>query len=372
LDKTISDLLGCDFPIVAFTHCRDVVAAVTNAGGFGVFGATTLTPEQLDIELNWIDERVGGKSYGIDILMPAKYQRYGGADKLTALLPQGHVDFVESLMRKYDVPPLPQGFAGYKGLRSENPVRRASELLDVAFEHRVRLLASALGSPPPELVERAHDNGVLVTALAGNAKHAEHHKTAGVDMVVAQGYEAGGHTGEITTMVLVPEVVDAVGPLPVLAAGGIGCGRQVAAAMALGAAGVWTGSIWTATSDAETHPVVKERLLLASSSDTLRSRCITGKTVRVLRSAWTDEWEDPDTPDPLPMPLQSALVSNARARIDHSAKGLDSGPSHLITNPVGQIVGRMNSMRSAREIVLDMVEEFVQVLEKFAEVVNVS
>jgi NAD(P)H-dependent flavin oxidoreductase YrpB (nitropropane dioxygenase family) len=371
LDDTIAGTLGCEYPIVAFTHCRDVVAAVTNAGGFGVLGATTLTPEQLDIELNWIDERVGGKGYGIDILMPAKYQRYDGPGNLEALLPQGHRDFVEQLMQKYEVAPLPEGFVGYKGLRSGNPAQEAADLLDVAFEHRVRLLASALGSPPPELVERAHRNDVLVTALAGKAKHAERHVAAGVDMVVAQGYEAGGHTGEITTMVLIPEVVDAVSPLPVLAAGGIGCGRQMAAAMALGAAGVWTGSIWTATTEAETNPVVKERLLLASSSDTLRSRCISGKPVRVLRSAWTDEWEAEDTPDPLPMPLQSALVSNARARIDHSAKGLDSGASRLITNPVGQIVGRMNSVRPARQVLLGMVEEYVQVLEKLAGVVNV-
>jgi NAD(P)H-dependent flavin oxidoreductase YrpB (nitropropane dioxygenase family) len=371
LDHTIAGALGCEYPIVAFTHCRDVVAAVTNAGGFGVLGATTLTPEQLDIELKWIDERVGGKRYGIDILIPAKYQRHEGPGDLKALLPQEHRDFVAQLMQKYEVPPLPEGFAGYKGLRSENPAKQAADLLDVAFEHRVRLLASALGSPPPELIERAHRNDVLVAALAGKAKHAERHKAAGVDMVVAQGYEAGGHTGEITTMVLVPEVVDAVSPLPVLAAGGIGCGRQMAAAMALGAAGVWTGSIWTATTEAETNPVMKERLLLASSSDTLRSRCISGKPVRVLRSAWTDEWEAEETPDPLPMPLQSALVSNARARIDHSAKGLDSGASRLITNPVGQIVGRINSVRPARQVLLDIVEEYVEALEKLAGVVNV-
>ena len=371
MNGTITDLLGCEFPILAFTHCRDVVAAVSSAGGFGVLGATTLTPEQLDVELSWIDEHVGGWPYGIDILMPAKYQRHDGADNLTAQLPQEHVDFVEELMRKYDVPLLPAGFEGYKGLRSADPVQQASKLLDVAFAHRVRLLASALGTPPADLIERAHGNDVLVTALAGKVEHAERHKAAGVDMVVAQGYEAGGHTGEITTMVLVPDVVDAVGPLPVLAAGGIGCGRQMAAAMALGAAGVWTGSIWTGTSEAETHPVVKQRLLQASSSDTLRSRCITGKTVRVLRSAWTDEWESKDTPDPLPMPLQSALVSNARARIDHSAKGLDSGASRLITNPVGQIVGRINAIRPARQVLLDMVEEYLQVVEAFAETADV-
>lgn len=361
----LSDMLGCEYPVVAFSHCRDVIAAVTNGGGFAVFGATSHTPESLEIELKWIDDHVDGKGYGIDILIPAKYQGKSRAE-LEAMLPPDHVEFVDHLMEKYDVPALPEGFEGYKGLRSEDPAAKARELLDVAFEHPVRLFASALGPPPPDVVERAHSHGALVAALAGKPAHGLRHKAAGVDFVVAQGYEAGGHTGEITTMVLIPDMVDAIHPLPVVAAGGIACGRQMAAAIALGAIGVWTGSMWLTAEEAETHPITQRHMLTATSSDTLRSRCISGKTVRILRSAWTAEWESPDTPDPLPMPLQSTLVSEARARIAHSAVVDGSGPSQLITNPVGQVVGRMNAVKPARQLLLEMVEEYVDVVAKFA------
>jgi len=160
-------------------------------------------------------------------------------------------------------------------------------LLDVAFAHRIRLVASALGGPPQALINRAHAAGVSVAALAGNVAHAVRHKAAGVDFIVAQGTEAGGHTGEIATMVLVPDVVDAVSPTPVVAAGGIATGRQVAAAMALGAEGVWCGSVWLTTEEAETQPVVKQKFLRAGASDTVRSRSLTGKPARMLRSAWT-------------------------------------------------------------------------------------
>ena len=362
----LCDLLSCEFPVVAFTHCRDVVAAVTNAGGYAVFGATSHTPESLEVELRWIDDHTGGKPYGIDILIPAKYEANRGRSDVEQQLPAAHVEFVDHLMEKYDVPPLPEGHALYKGLRAENAADKARELIDVAFRHPIGLFASALGTPPADVIERAHQKGAVVAALAGKPRHAEKHRDAGVDFVVAQGYEAGGHTGEITTMVLVPDVVDAVAPLPVVAAGGIASGRQMAAAVALGAAGVWTGSMWLATEEAETHPMVQKIMLRASSSDTLRSRCITGKTVRVLRSAWTDEWESPDTPDPLPMPLQSTLVSEARARIANSANTEGSGPSRLITNPCGQVVGRLNAVKPARQMLLEMVEEYADVVSQFA------
>ena len=178
---------------------------------------------------------------------------------------------------------------------------------------------NALGPPPQHMIDRVKEEGRLIGALAGKAQHAERHVAAGVDLIIAQGAEAGGHTGEVGTMVLIPEIVDAVAPVPVLGAGGIGRGRQMAAAMALGAAGVWCGSVWLTTDEAETHPVVKQKFLAATSSDTLRSRSLTGKPARQLRSAWTDEWDDPANPRPLPMPLQPILVGQARARIDRAA-----------------------------------------------------
>jgi NAD(P)H-dependent flavin oxidoreductase YrpB (nitropropane dioxygenase family) len=236
-------------------------------------------------------------------------------------------------------------------------------LIDVAFGHNIRLIANALGPPPDWLIERAHEQGVLVAALAGKAKHALRHVEAGVDFVIAQGYEAGGHTGEIATMVLVPEVVDAIAPVPVLAAGGIANGRQMAAALALGAEGVWTGSVWLTTEEAETHPVVKQKFLAATSSDTIRSRSRSGKPARQLKSAWTDAWEDPKNPDPLPMPLQPQLVNQAWRRIEHAAHK-SPGAERLINYFVGQVVGSMNDVRSVRSVVEEMLQQYVDTMER--------
>jgi NAD(P)H-dependent flavin oxidoreductase YrpB (nitropropane dioxygenase family) len=362
----VTELLEIEFPILAFSHCRDVVAAVTNTGGFGVLGATLHSPERLDVDLRWIDEQVKGKAYGVDLLIP---RRYTGSDedgldpeRVEARIPEGHRAWLEQLLERYGVPPLPDAQEGrrereIRALRMVTP--HLSSLVEVAFAHDVRLVASALGPPPPELIEDAHRRGAVVAALAGNSIHATHHVAAGVDLIVAQGYEAGGHTGEIGTMVLVPEIVDRVAPTPVLAAGGIGHGRQIAAALALGAQGVWCGSVWLTTEEAETHPAVKNKLLAASSRDTLRSRSLTGKPARQLRSAWTDEWERADAPQPLPMPLQGQLVAEAQSRIRRGAHIEDSGAHQLANYFVGQIVGTMNEVKSARRVVLDMVEELI-------------
>lgn len=368
----VCDMLDIEFPIFAFSHCRDVVAAVSNAGGFGVLGAVAHTPEQLEIDLTWIEEQTNGKPYGVDLLLPQKYAgaEEGGLDRdaVQSLLPPEQQQFVDDILRRYDVPPIDDEMRrelGRRGTMSVSP-RGYEPLLDVAFAHRIRLIASALGPPPPALIERAHGSDVLVAALAGRASHAVRHQAAGVDIIVAQGTEAGGHTGEVSTMVLVPEVAAAVAPTPVLAAGGIGTGRQMAAAMALGAQGVWCGSVWLTTEEAETHPVVKEKFLAAGSSDTIRSRSITGKPARMLRSAWTDEWEGKDAPAPLAMPLQSALVAEAQVRIARSSHHEGTGANKLANYFVGQVVGQMNKVKPARQVVLDMVNEYADVVEQFA------
>jgi len=237
-------------------------------------------------------------------------------------------------------------------------------LIDVAFEHGVRLLASALGSPPAWLMERARRERVPVAALAGRLEHAIAHRDAGVDLIIAQGSEGGGHTGEIGTMVLVPQVVDAVAPIPVLAAGGIASGRQVAAGLALGAEGVWCGSVWLTTHEAETGPEMRKKFLAASSNDTRRSRSLTGKPARMLRSAWTDAWEAPDAPATLPMPLQGMLVAAAQRRIHRLAGQPGSGAHQLVTYFVGQVVGQMNVAKPTRAVVAEMVEEFVDTAER--------
>ncbi|MFT3851680.1 MAG: nitronate monooxygenase family protein [Ilumatobacteraceae bacterium] len=371
MQNRVCEMLGIEFPILAFTHCRDVVAAVTKAGGMGVLGAASHTPEELDIDLRWITDEVGGKPFGVDIIVPAKYvgKDDGGlkSSELRAMIPQAHRDFVDDIMRRYDVPPLVEDDSPRRSRGDDSaPMSydQAVPLMDVAFSHPIGLIVNALGAPPPDMVERAHAQGVKVAALAGKAAHAVRHVAAGVDLVVAQGHEAGGHTGEIGTMVLIPEVVDAVAPVPVLAAGGIGNGRQMAASLALGAEGVWCGSVWLTTAEAETHPLVKEKFLAATSSDTLRSRSRTGKPARQLRSAWTDEWESAASPGPLPMPLQPLLIAEASRRIDRAAHDLSSGAGQLANYFVGQIVGSMNEVKPASRVVLEMVEEMIDAVQR--------
>ncbi len=372
----VAELLGVEFPICAFSHCRDVVAAVTNAGGFGILGAVAHSPARLENELIWIEEQTGGKPYGVDLLLPPKYvgAEQGGIDagQVRELLPQEHRAFLDDLLARYGITVSPEDRAQPRrsgGGLNISP-KGYEPLLDVAFTHDIRLIASALGPPPSDLVDRAHDHDVLVAALAGTTQHARRHAAAGVDLIVAQGTEAGGHTGEVATMVLVPEVVDAVDPLPVLAAGGIARGRQIAAALALGAEGVWCGSVWLTTEEAETPPVVKDKFLAASSSDTVRSRSMTGKPARMLRTAWTDEWERPDSPDPLGMPLQTALINDSQLRINQAAGHPGAKARELATYFVGQVVGSLDRVRPTRSVVLDMVEEFIDTIGRLENLVD--
>jgi NAD(P)H-dependent flavin oxidoreductase YrpB (nitropropane dioxygenase family) len=372
----ICDLFGIEFPIFAFTHCRDVAAAVSRAGGMGVLGALAFTPEQLEIELTWIDEHCGGKPYGVDVVMPVKTaDRDAGihetkelAKQLYSMISQEHWDYVDKVLADHGVPPLPEGDTGPSelggGLVGEGVLgwteASGSPLIDVALAHPISLLASALGPPPKDAIDRAHSQGVKVAALIGRLEQAIRDVQQGVDIIIAQGYEAGGHTGEVASMVLVPDVVDAVAPVPVLAAGGIGTGRQMAAAMALGAQGVWTGSIWLTVSEANTGDIAMEKLLAAHSTDTVRSRALTGKPARQLRTAWTEAWEAPESPGTLPMPLQFILNSKAMRRIQRA------GNKELTGMPVGQIVSRMNQVRPAKDVIYEMVEEYIETMTKLS------
>jgi NAD(P)H-dependent flavin oxidoreductase YrpB (nitropropane dioxygenase family) len=366
----LCDQLGIEYPIFAFSHCRDVVAAVTNAGGIGVLGAVAHSPAGLETDLAWIDEQVGGKPYGVDLLLPVNFVATEQAQPKTEnLFPPEQVAFVEDLLTRHGVPALPEGVDARRASMSVSPEAN-NTLLDIALAHPIRLLASALGPPSQELIGRAHDRDILVAALVGAASHARRQQAAGVDVIVAQGTEAGGHTGTVSTMVLVPEVVRTVAPLPVLAAGGIVTGAQVAAAMALGAQGVWCGSVWLTTAEAETDPVVKQKMLTASSSDTVRSRSLTGKPARMLRTAWTDEWEAEQAPAPLSMPLQTLLVASAQQRIARDARTPGSGAEQLATYFVGQGVGLMDQIRPARQVVEEMVSGYLEVAEQFAQQVN--
>ena len=365
----VTEMLRVEYPIFAFSHCRDVVAAVTGAGGFGVLGAVAHPPDQLEADLAWIDEQVHGLPYGVDLLMPRKFvgADSGGKDRasLRDMIPQEHRAFLDGLLDRYGIPPqkaaapAPGKAPGPQRAGLQVDPKSMAPLIDVAFRHPIKLLASALGSPPEWLVQEAHQRGIKVAALAGTVKHARAHAAVGVDLVIAQGTEAGGHTGEVSTLVLVPQVVDAVAPVPVLAAGGIATGRQMAASLALGAAGVWCGSVWLTTRESETPPAVKERMLAASSEDTVRTRSFTGKPCRVLRSEWTNAWEAPDAPAPLPMPLQSMLSDRPRRRVEAVAERSGSPAVDLLSPFIGQVVGQMNAVRPARQVVADMVEELV-------------
>jgi NAD(P)H-dependent flavin oxidoreductase YrpB (nitropropane dioxygenase family) len=362
----LTDMLGVDFPLIAFSHCRDVVAAVTNAGGMGVLGAAAHTPEHLEYELAWIDAQVGGKPYGVDIVMPASYSGRGEVnadnprDDFLQMIPEEHKRFVNDLLAAHGVPPIDSFDASVDaaGLSHEGAHRH----LEIALAHPIALLANALGPMPTDVCRAAHDAGIRTAALVGSVEHARRQVAAGVDVIVAQGTEAGGHCGEITTMVLVPDVVDAVGEVPVLAAGGIGGGRQVAAALALGAAGVWTGSIWLTTAESNEPPIVKANLLAADSRDAVRSRAITGKPCRQLRTAWTDAFDSAESPGALPMPLQSLLFAPANDRI-HAAEARE-----LAGQAVGQIVGRMTVERRAADVYLDLVREALDTVERLHEV----
>ncbi|MFJ4366416.1 NAD(P)H-dependent flavin oxidoreductase [Streptomyces chartreusis] len=359
MQTELSKKLGVEHAIFGFTPFPAVAAAISRAGGFGVLGAVRYTaPDDLKRDLDWVEAHVDGRPYGLDVVMPAKKVEGVTEADVEAMIPEGHRQFIRDTLAKYGVPELAEGEAA--GWRITGWMEQvARNQLDVAFDYPIKLLANALGSPPADVVERAHDRGVLVAALAGSARHARKHREAGIDIVVAQGYEAGGHTGEIASMVLTPEVVEAVDPLPVLAAGGIGSGQQVAAAFSLGAQGVWLGSMWLTTTEADLHSTaLTAKLLAAGSGDTVRSRALTGKPARQLRTEWTDAWDDPDGPGTLPMPLQGLLVAEAVSRIQK----YEVEP--LLGTPVGQIVGRMNSERSVQAVFDDLTRGFEQAVDR--------
>ncbi|MGQ9406670.1 NAD(P)H-dependent flavin oxidoreductase [Mycolicibacterium gilvum] len=356
----LCDRFGIEYPLFVFTPSEKVAAAVSKAGGLGVLGCVRFNDaDDLENVLQWMDANTDGKPYGVDIVMPAKIPTEGTSVDINKLIPQTHREFVDKTLADLGVPPLPDDEAKSEGVLGWlHSVARSH--VEVALKHPIKLIANALGSPPKDVIDQAHAAGVPVAALAGSAKHALRHVENGVDIVVAQGHEAGGHTGEIGSVVLWPEIVDAVaGRAPVLAAGGIGTGRQVAAALALGAQGVWMGSAFLTSAEYDLgvrlpsgRSVVQEAMLNATSADTVRRRIYTGKPARLLKSRWTDAWDADGAPEPLPMPLQNILVSEAHQRMSESAD-----PT-AVAMPVGQIVGRMNEIRPVADIVAELVSGF--------------
>ncbi len=372
MNSRICEMLDIEFPLVAFTHCRDVVVAVSKAGGCGVLGAVGMSPEILEQELKWIDDHIDGKPYGVDVLIPNKMvgrDEKFDAEKLVGMIPQEYADFRADVLENHDIPSpeLRNIDTGGSGFAANTQSGGAKALLDVAFQHPIKLIANALGVPPDWMLQMGKDNDVKVAALLGTAQHAINQVEAGVDILVVSGTEAGGHCGSVSTMVLIPEVYEAIQPygdVPILAAGGIVTGKQMAAAMTMGASGAWCGSVWLTTVESEIHPVVKEKMIAANSSQTVRSRSRTGKHSRQLVSPWTDAWESDKAPDPLPMPLQPMVAEPALAKVNKLAEGGHDGAKGLATHWVGQGVGLMNQSISASDVVMEFKQDFLEAYER--------
>jgi NAD(P)H-dependent flavin oxidoreductase YrpB (nitropropane dioxygenase family) len=368
----LCDQFGIEFPIFAFTHCRDVVAAVSKAGGFGVLGAVGFSPEQLAVELEWIDAHVGDKPYGVDIVIPGKYEGMDEIDpetlaqKLRDMVPQQHLQFADKVLADHGVPEMPEDESNKLRLLGWTAATAAPQI-EVALQHdKVRLIANALGTPPPDVIDEIHGAGRVIAALCGSPYQAAKHRDAGVDIVIAQGGEGGGHTGDVGSIVLWPQVAKTIAPTPMLAAGGIGTGEQIAAALALGAQGVWAGSLWLTVEEADLPPAQKQQLLDATSRDTVRSRSFTGKPCRMLRNEWTDAWEASDAPEPLPMPLQYMVSGDCVARSHRYAD--KAGP--VMFNPVGQVVGQLERVNKAADVVQRLVEEYLDAVDRLDTLTN--
>jgi NAD(P)H-dependent flavin oxidoreductase YrpB (nitropropane dioxygenase family) len=370
-------MLKIEFPLFAFSHCRDVVVEVSKAGGMGVFGAVDVRSAQaFEAELKWIDEHVGGKPYGVDFIVPNNFEGKGKNISQTQAaleVPAQHKDFARGILGSHGIDTsdlTDERFSRGSKIGINIREQGAQSLLDIALSHPIALIANALGTPPAYMLERSKAARVPVAALVGSSKHALAQVQAGVDILIAAGTEAGGHCGEIGTMVLVPDVIRAIRQAgfdtPVLAAGGIVTGAQMAAAVAMGAEGAWTGSVWLTTPEAETSPVVKEKMLAAAATDTIRSKSRTGKFCRQLRSDWTDAWEREGAPKPLPMPLQSVISDTAMSKVLKLANSGHPGAQQLASYFVGQGVGMMNVAMSSRDTVAAFIEGYLEATERLA------
>ena len=351
-----------------------MVVEVSKAGGMGVLGAAGYNAETLDRELTWIDEHVDGMPYGVDLIAPTSIAISDDttAEETLDMVPEENRDYALNILAQHNIDT--QGvYAGQTGGGGGFLTKgRATNIIDVAFSHPIKLIANALGVPPRYMIERCQETGVVSSALVGAKEHAVKQVEAGVDVLIVSGTEAGGHCGEVSTMVLVPEVCQAVqdSNVPVLAAGGIVTGRQMAAAMAMGADGVWTGSVWLTVAEANTSPIIKEKYIQADSRMTVRSKHRTGKYYRQLRSPWTEAWEAEEAPAPLPMPLQSLVSEAPLAKVTKLAEGGHEGAKQLATSFVGQGVGLLNSIQSSRAVVYEFMEDFLSASERLKQAVD--
>jgi NAD(P)H-dependent flavin oxidoreductase YrpB (nitropropane dioxygenase family) len=299
--------LGVALPIFGFSHSADVVVEIARAGGFGVLGLAREMPDEVPALLADIERRLEGRPYGVDLMLPQNVPQHGDVQSLRAALPAAHVDFVEDLKARFALPPPTRPSFFTTQVRSEALFNRQTELV---LDSRARLVATAIGVRP-ELIERARAAGKVTASLVGSVRHAQKAMDLGVEVLVAQGYDAGGHTGPVGTMSLIPQIVEVAGERPVLGAGGIATGGQVVACLAMGAQGAWLGTLWMAARESHTPPALLDKLVRGRSEDTVITRAHSGKPCRVIRSDWIDAWAEAGAPEPLGMPAQQALTGDA-------------------------------------------------------------
>ncbi len=355
LRTKLCESLGIEYPIVAFTHCKDVAAAVINAGGFAVLGQTQSTPDEIEANIKWLRERIGDKPYGIDLVFPASVPAAGSTEQLLAGIPAEQQAYADDIAKRYDIPEPKKRPELYDlgWMEKETPRKQ----LEVVLEERVPVIASGLGNPD-FFVPAAHERGMQVWGLVGKPRQAKRELEAGVDVIIAQGTDAAGHTGSIGTFSIVPQVKAIAGDAPVIAAGGITTGRHLAGAIALGASGVWTGTLWLPCRESDTDMLMKERLIEATAEDTSWSNCVSGFTMRTLKCKWHEEWSKPDAPKAAPAPYQLLLFAK------NKQSAFDWGIKEFMTEASGQGVGFIDKMKPARQIVSDMVDEAYEVFDE--------
>jgi NAD(P)H-dependent flavin oxidoreductase YrpB (nitropropane dioxygenase family) len=357
LHNSICEEYGIKYPVFGFAHSINATIAITNAGGLGVFGGTRSTPEEIEEAMATIRAAVGDKPFGIDLVMPPGMPEHDNRDAIEAEIPADHRSFVNGIIKKYQVPAATKAGMRSRFVRS---TEMEDQQLDAVMSSSVDLFACGIGAPP-RAMDRARSLGKKTCALVGSPHHMQRAMQTGIDLVVAQGYDAGAHTGQIGTFSLIPQIVEAAEGLPVLAAGGVATGRHIAASLMLGAVGVWIGTAWLTTKEHEDHmsPLNQKKLLEAGAGDTVISRADSGKTLRQIRSAWSMEWSSDDAPAPLKMPYQDILVGDLLGAIDeHEIEALTHSPA-------GQGIGWFNEVKSVDEVMQELVLEAEETLGSF-------
>lgn len=333
----------------------ELVAAVSEAGGMGILGCSWLDADEVRRRIRAV-RNLTDKPFGVDLLLPASMDDKSVPDRaeMRARIQRDHpkhAEFAQSLFVKFGLKPMTSELAAM----SPEFIRKQ---VDVCMEERIAIFAAGLGDPS-WVVPMAHQVGMKVMGLVGNVRNAERQKKAGVDYVIAQGYEAGGHTGTIANFPLIPMVVDAVAPIPVVAAGAIADGRTLLAGLALGAVGVWVGTAFLLADESNVFPKHQEEIIGGSAEDFIVTRAYTGKTARDYRNEVIKAWDETGL-KALPMPLQGVLLDDFIA----AAEAADR--AELINNPAGQISGMLKKKRPAKEILMSMVREAEQGIERLA------